>query len=39
MIAGSIYIAIVKAYFDFLTTEFNFKISEEKIRGNAFYDV
>jgi len=39
MIAGSIYIAIVKAYFDFLITEFNFKISEEKIRGNVFYDV
>lgn len=39
MIIGSIYIGIVKAYFDFLITEFDFKISEEKIRGNAFYDV
>jgi hypothetical protein len=39
MIVGSIYIATVKAYFDFLITEFGFKISEEKIRGNAFYDV
>jgi len=39
MIEGSQYIAIVKLYFNFLITEFNFKVSEEKIRGNAFYDV
>jgi hypothetical protein len=39
MIAGSQYIETVKAYFGFLITEFGFKVPEEKIRGNAFYDV
>lgn len=39
MIEGNQYIEIVEAYFCFLITEFGFKISEEKIRGNAFYDV
>lgn len=39
MIEGSQYITIVKSYFNFLITEFNFKIREEKLRGNAFYDV
>lgn len=39
MIVGSIYLKIVKAYFDFLITEFDFRIAEEKIRGNAFYDM
>lgn len=39
MIEASQYITIVKSYFDFLITEFSFKIREEKIRGNAFYDV
>lgn len=39
MIDGNQYISKVKAYFNFLVTEFDFKISEEKIRGNAFYDV
>jgi len=39
VIEGSQYITIVKSYFNFLITEFNFKIREEKLRGNAFYDV
>jgi len=39
VIEGSHYIEIVKAYFNFLITEFSFKIREEKLRGNAFYDV
>jgi hypothetical protein len=39
MIDGNQYISTVKAYFDFLITEFGFKISDEKIRGNVFYDV
>ncbi len=39
MIEGNQYIEIVKVYFSFLVTEFGFNIFEEKIRGNAFYDV
>lgn len=39
MIEGNQYIEIVEAYFSFLITEFGFKISEEKVRSNAFYDV
>ena len=39
MIEGTQYIETVKAYFSFLIAEFGFQISEEKIRGNAFYDV
>lgn len=39
MIEGNQYIETVKLYFGFLTTEFGFKVTEEKIRGNAFYDV
>ena len=33
------YVNTVKNYFEFLISEFRFKILEEKIRGNAFYDV
>jgi hypothetical protein len=39
MIEGNQYIEIVEAYFSFLIMEFGFKVSQEKIRGNAFYDV
>jgi len=39
MIEGNQYTKVVKAYFDFLVTEFSFKVSEEDIKGNAFYDV
>lgn len=39
MIEGEIYIEDVKAYFDYLITEFGFRISDVKIRGNAFYDL
>jgi len=39
MIEGNQYTKVVKAYFDFLITEFGFKVSEEDIKGNAFYDV
>lgn len=33
------YVNTVKNYFEFLISEFRFRILEEKIRGNAFYDV
>lgn len=33
------YIKTVKSYFEFLTSDFNFKLHEEEVRGNAFYDV
>ena len=39
MIESGDYIKIVKNYFGFLITEFNFQLLEEKVRGNAFYDV
>lgn len=39
MIEGEKYIEIVKEYFSFLISEFDFKISNEKIRGNAFYEL
>ncbi len=39
MIEGNQYIETVKAYYNFLVTEFCFRVLEEKIRGNAFYDV
>lgn len=39
MIDSIEYIKIVKNYFKFLITEFKFKLLEEKVRGNAFYDI
>jgi len=39
MIEGNQFIETVKSYFAFLESEFNFKVLEEKIIGNAFYDV
>ncbi len=39
MIDGKEYIEIVKEYYSFLVTEFNFSVINEKIRGNVFYDV
>jgi len=39
MIDSSEYIKSVNDYFGFLITEFNFKLLEEKVRGNAFYDI
>ena len=39
MMEGNQFIETVKDYFAFLESEFNFKVSEEKILGNAFYDV
>ena len=36
---GKEYIETVKSYFNFLTTEHGFQVLNEKIRGNAFYDV
>jgi hypothetical protein len=39
VIEGEKYIEDVKAYFNYLITEFGFRISNEKIRGNAFYDL
>ena len=39
MIEGNQYIETVKKYFSFLISEFGFKVTEEEIRGNAFYDI
>lgn len=39
MMEGNQFIETVKDYFAFLESEFNFGVSEEKILGNAFYDV
>ena len=39
MIEGEKYIAIVKQYYSFLETEFDFKKVNETINGNVFYDV
>jgi hypothetical protein len=39
MIEGEKYIEDVNAYFNYLITEFGFRMSNEKIRGNAFYDL
>ena len=39
MIEGNQYIKTVKDYFAFLETEFGFRLLEEKVRGNVFYDV
>lgn len=39
MVEGEKYIKNVKAYFNYLVTEFGFKISSEKIRSNVFYEL
>jgi len=39
VIEGEKYIEDVKTYFNYLITEFGFRISNEKIRGNVFYDL
>ncbi|OCB71796.1 hypothetical protein [Flavobacterium crassostreae] len=39
MIDSIEYIKNVNDYFRFLITEFDFKLLEEKVRGNAFYDI
>jgi len=39
VIEGEKYIEDVKEYFNYLITEFGFRISDKKIRGNAFYDL
>jgi len=39
MIEGKKYVEVAKEYFGYLISEFGFKISNEKIRGNAFYDL
>jgi sensor histidine kinase YesM len=39
MMESSEYIKNVNGYFGFLITELNFKLLEQKIRGNAFYDI
>jgi len=39
MIEGKQYIETVKEYYSFLITECNLPIVNEKVRGNAFYDV
>ena len=37
MIEGNQYIEVVNTYFNFLISEFGFKLSEEIINGNFFY--
>jgi hypothetical protein len=39
MIDGKQYIDTVKKYYSFLNTEYNMPVTDEKVRGNAFYDV
>ena len=39
MVDSSEYIKNVNDYFEFLITEFDFKLVEEKVRGNAFCDM
>ncbi len=39
MIEGKRYIEIVKLFFSFLITEFDFNHTEEIENGNYFYDV
>lgn len=39
MIDAKQYIEIVKEYYSFLNIEFNMPVSNEKVLGNAFYDV
>jgi hypothetical protein len=39
MIEGRKFVKIVEGYFTFLEKEFKFKLSEEEIRGNAYYDI
>jgi hypothetical protein len=39
MIDSNEYIKKVKDYFEFLIRDFDFKLLEEKVRGNAFYDI
>lgn len=39
MIEGEKYTEDVKTYFNYLITEFGFRMSNEKIRCNAFYDL
>lgn len=39
MIEGKEFVELVEKYFLFIKTEFKFHVLEEKIRGNAFYDV
>lgn len=39
MVDGKLYTNLVLKYFSYLTFEFNFKVLDVVIRGNAFYDV
>jgi len=39
MIEGKDYVDTVKKYYSFLNTEFNMSITDERVRGNAFYDI
>jgi len=39
MINGKEFIQLVKEHYSFLMTEFSYIVIEEKIRGNAFYEV
>ena len=39
MIDGNEYIKVVREYFSFLTTEFDFKLTEEIVNGSFFYRI
>lgn len=39
MVNSNKFLDTVKDYFSFLVTEFEYRLLEEKIRGNAFYDI
>jgi len=39
MIEPQLYLKTVETYFEFLVDEFEFVLSEERLRGNVFYDV
>jgi len=39
MIEGNLYTQLVRSYFDFLVTEFDFKLLELNIKHNIFYEV
>jgi len=39
MISADNFVQKVKKYYSFLVDEFDFKLSDEKIRGNVFYEI
>lgn len=39
MIESEQYVKLVQTYFNFLITEFDFRLSNKSIKGNVFYDI